>query len=45
MAEKYKVTNKKKIGFFPHNFKGNLKWPLKQFGNLDSYCYFDLTWK
>lgn len=42
MLKKYKIVNKKEICFFPYNFNGNLKWPLKQFGNLDSYCYFDL---
>ncbi len=42
LVRKYKITNKREICFFPYNFNGNLKWPLKQFGKLDSYCYFEL---
>jgi len=42
LVEKYKFKNNKEICFFPYNHKGCLKWPLKQFGNLDSYCYFEL---
>ena len=41
-ANNYKKYNSKEINFFPYNINGNLKWPLKQFGNLDSYCYFEL---
>ena len=38
----YKQNNTKEINFFPYNINGSLKWPLKSFGNLDSYCYFEL---
>ena len=42
LINKYKIKNKKEICFFPYNINQSLKWPLKQLGNLDSYCFFEL---